>query len=159
MNDEAGAWLDALTAELAARDMTGPPIGRAEILAGCLADTVTAAGTLCQLWSASGALVGAELSVEFAITYKSRNLATLQHLARLTRDCLPEMTEAAALGFAGTSMALVAGTWPYVRPTAAIAEAIEVVGFPSVSKDYPLRLSRILTAQAVGVLVGLGTRL
>jgi AcrR family transcriptional regulator len=117
-------WLDAVEAEPAARS-TASAADRVEHVAAVLTRTLIARPTLCELASASSAVLERNISAEVAARFKRAARADTEALARLVRDVLPELSERAVQRFAGAAVLVVGALWAATQPSAAMLAAYE----------------------------------
>jgi AcrR family transcriptional regulator len=118
-------WLDVLASELPGDADAGPAAERIEQVAAVLARTLTARPMLCELGSASAAVLERNVSADVAVRFKRAALADTEALGRLVRDVLPELSELAAQRFAGTTVLVAGSLWAYTQPSAAMLAAYE----------------------------------
>ena len=120
-------WLDALADALPSGDPAVPVAERVEQIAALLARTLVDRPMLCELGSASAAVLEHNVSVEVAMRFKRAAFADTVALGTLVRSVVPELDEASAQRFAATtcwSRARCGPTagprppcWPRTRPT------------------------------------------
>ncbi|WP_052847711.1 TetR/AcrR family transcriptional regulator [Streptomyces avicenniae] len=146
-----GAWLDEL--ETAAAPAAGRD-GRfaAETrTAGRVAASLVARPELCELISGMAGVLERNISVDFARHFKQRAAAHTERLARLVRREVPVLDDAGAAHFAGAVFVVVAGLWPYARPTEAIARVSAEMGAPPAWDAFVAGLAEGLVNQLVGL--------
>jgi AcrR family transcriptional regulator len=156
LDAEWRSWLDALNSGLAsgaAADGSTSVAERIEHVAAVLVSTLAARPMLCELASASSAVLERNVSVEAAVRFKRAARADVDALARLVRTAVPELDEPAAQRFA-TSAVLVAGSvWAYSRPSAAMLAAYEVDStLAAMRLDFGDALRELLATLLAGLL-------
>jgi AcrR family transcriptional regulator len=145
-------WLDHLERGLAAMSPDSDRFAAAEQLAGIVADSLVARPRLCELMTASAALLEHGINVETARMFKRRNLTQIERLVGIIERRLDGADQTAASQFATSVPDLVGGSWPHSHPSAAVASAIAEEGYPSASVDYQEHLRNSLANQLVGAL-------
>jgi AcrR family transcriptional regulator len=146
LDQEWTAWLDAVETELAAGRET------AERVAEVLARTLDGRDLLCELVAAMSAVLERNITIEFARVFKRRAMANHERLAALVLDRLPALGPAGAAFFGGAVFVIVAGLWPYARPTDAVATVSAELGAPPARESFRANLTEGLANQLVGQL-------
>ena len=119
-------WLDALArAAAAGRRRPSRVAERVEQIAALLARTLVDRPMLCELSSASAAVLEHNVSVEVARRFKRAAFADTVALGTLVRSVVPELDEASAQRFAATTVLVAGSLWAYSRPSAAMLAAYE----------------------------------
>ena len=118
-------WLDALAYALPSGDPAVPVAERVEQTAALLARTLVDRPMLCELGSASAAVLEHNVSVEVAMRFKRAAFADTVALGTLVRSVVPELDEASAQRFAATTVLVAGSLWAYSRPSAAMLAAYE----------------------------------
>jgi AcrR family transcriptional regulator len=96
-------WLDALADALPVGDGAVPPADRIEQVAAVVARTLVDRPMLCELGSASAAVLEHNVSAEVAARFERAALADTVALGALVRSVVPELDEAAAQRFAAAT--------------------------------------------------------
>ncbi|MFC6090306.1 TetR/AcrR family transcriptional regulator [Saccharothrix lopnurensis] len=148
LDEEWGAWLDALDAE--------PPTGDEAAVATALASSLAGRRTLAELFGHAGVLER-NITVERARRLKGRAATHSTRLADLVRALLPVLDEDAARHFADAVVVLAAGLWPRADPTEAVARALRELGSPEPAELFATGLAEALVNQLAG-LVARSTR-
>jgi AcrR family transcriptional regulator len=117
-------WLGAL-ADALPSEVVGPVAERVEQIAAVMARTLVDRPMLCELGSASAAVLEHNVSVEVAKRFKRAAFADTVALGALVRRVVPELDEGAAQWFAGTTVLVAGSLWAYSRPSAAMLAAYE----------------------------------
>ena len=117
-------WLDALAGALPS-EAAVPVAERVEQVAAVMARALVDRPMLCELGSASAAVLEHNVSVEVAVRFKRAALANTLALARLVRAVTPELNEAAARWFAAAAVPIVGSLWAYSRPSPAMLAAYD----------------------------------
>ena len=108
-------WLDALADALPSGDPAVPVAERVEQIAALLARTLVDRPMLCELGSASAAVLEHNVSVEVATRFKRAAFADTVALGTLVRSVVPELDEAVGAAVRGHHCAgrgLVVGLQP-----------------------------------------------
>jgi AcrR family transcriptional regulator len=145
------AWLDGLEAILTASSAAGPGYRREVEVASAVARALLADPLLCELISAMAGVLERNISIDFARTFKRRAAEHSGRLAALVRAQLPHLDPIAALHFAGAVVVIVAGMWPFSRPTEAVAVVMGEMGMPSAQEMFTAALTDGLINQLVGL--------
>ena len=98
LDDAWREWLDALAYALPSGDPAVPVAERVEQIAALLARTLVDRPMLCELGSASAAVLEHNVSVEVAMRFKRAAFADTVAVGTLVRSVVPELAEASALG-------------------------------------------------------------
>jgi AcrR family transcriptional regulator len=117
-------WLDVLAEALPPED-GGPVAERIEQVAAVFARTLVERPMLCELGSASAAVLEHNVSAEVAARFKRAALADTVALGALVRRVVPELSEAAAQRFAAATVLVAGSLWSYCRPSPAMLAAYE----------------------------------
>ena len=125
LDDAWREWLDSLTDALPTSDSDTPVAERTERLAAILMQTLADRPMLCELGSASAAVLEHNVSAAVAARFKHAALADTVALAQLVRRVVPELTEAAAQRFAAATVLVTGSLWAYSRPSPAMLAAYE----------------------------------
>jgi AcrR family transcriptional regulator len=118
-------WLDELAATLPPGDAAVPVAERIEQVAATLTRTLVDRPILCELGSASAAVLEHNVSAEVAARFKRAALADTVALGRLVRNVVPELGEAAAERFAAATVLVAGSLWAYSRPSPAMLAAYD----------------------------------
>jgi AcrR family transcriptional regulator len=145
------AWLDGLAVSFGTPSKDGSGYRREVEVASAVAQALLADPLLCELISAMAGVLERNISVDFARTFKRRAAEHSGRLAALVRAQLPHLDQAAALHFAGAAIVIVAGMWPYSRPTEAVAVVMGELGMPSARQMFTAALTDGLINQLVGL--------
>jgi AcrR family transcriptional regulator len=148
----AGEW-DAVIADLD-RLLGVPPKGnvqdRGAFLARAVAETLIRHPRMCELMSASAAVLERNISTAVARTYKAAAMDSTVRLSALTRRCLPEVSEEGGMRFALTAAVCVSGLWPLAHPSEELAAVYEEPAFSPMHLDFCADLSDMLETIAAG---------
>ena len=145
-------WLDVLTEE-PAPDGTAPVAERVEHVAAVLARTLEARPMLCELGSASSAVLERNVSAEAAARFKRATLADMEAFGRLVRTVVPELTDLAATRFAMATVLVAGSLWAYSRPSPAMLAAYEAdPALAAMRLDFPEALRELLATLLAGLL-------
>ena len=145
-------WLDVLAVELLGEPV-GPVGERVELVAAVLARTLAARPMLCELGSASSAVLERNVSVAVAVRFKRATLANTDALGRRVRVVLPELDDRNGQGFAQAAVLVTSSLWPYAQPSAAMQTAYEAEpALASLRPDFAVVLRELLATMLMGLL-------
>jgi AcrR family transcriptional regulator len=145
-------WLDALASELPGGD-DAPVAERVERLACVLTQTLEDRPMLCELGSASSAVLERNISAEVAARFKRATLADTEAFGRLVRTVLPELTDLAATRFAMATVLAAGALWAYSRPSAAMLAVYEAdPSLAALRLDFGDALRELLATLITGLL-------
>ena len=117
-------WIDAAEGELAAAvDPAAPVAQRCEQLAAGFAASLLARPRMCELSSASAAVLEHNISVDTAVAFKVATMAQLGRVIEIVQRHLPELGPAAAAMFVQTAALMADALWVHSRPPAAVEAA------------------------------------
>jgi len=148
LDQEWIAWLDAVEAGFAS-----VPAGDAEAVARLLADTLDGRDLLCELIAAMSGVLERNITIEFARVFKRRAAANHDRLAALVRGRMPALDPAGAAFFGGAVFVIIAGLWPYSRPTEVVATVAAELGASPDWADFRAHLAEGLANQLAGQVV------
>ncbi|MGW4465719.1 TetR family transcriptional regulator [Micromonospora sp. NPDC004704] len=148
-------WLDSIEVELGTVVEPGnpAPYQRETRVATLIADSLSKQPLLCELISTMAGTLERNISLDFARTFKRRASANTDRLTDLVRAQLPHLGRPAAAHFAGAAFVIVAGLWPYVAPTEAVATVTAELGAPPAEVSFPHNLREALVNQLIGLSV------
>lgn len=122
--DEFARWIDAIDGEVsAAIDPAAPVAERCEQLATALAASLLARPRMCELSSASAAVLEHNISVDAAVEFKLAAHAQIVRVIEIVRGHLPEFTVEQAAAFVRTAALMADALWVHSRPPAAVEAA------------------------------------
>lgn len=122
--DEFARWIDAIDGEVsAAIDPAAPVAERCEQLATALAASLLARPRMCELSSASAAVLEHNISVDAAVEFKLAAHAQIVRVIEIVRGHLPELTVEQAAAFVRTAALMADALWVHSRPPAAVEAA------------------------------------
>ena len=152
LDAEWRAWLDAL-ADAVVVDASAPLADRIEHVAAVLVSTLAARPMLCELASASSAVLERNISVEVAVRFKRAARADTEALARLVRTAVSELSEPSAQRFAASTVLVAGSVWAYSRPSAAMLAAYEIdETLAAMRLDFDDALHELLATLLAGLL-------
>jgi AcrR family transcriptional regulator len=139
-------WRDAVRAEVGTRTRLDP-----SQTAAVLGDTIAALPTFCDLLTHVPLSLEGDVDIERARRYKTNAFAThddivqaLDQASAMTREQIENLLPAA--------LAFAANFWQVAHPTPTLARLYEQVPqWGHVAFDFAPRLSRLLTATAIGL--------
>jgi len=147
-------WLDALAVALPPSDAAVPVDERIEQVAAVLARTLVDRPILCELGSASAAVLEHNVSVEVAVRFKRAAQADMIGLARLVRGVVPEWGEVAAERFAAATVLVTGSLWAYSRPSPAMLAAYDAdPALAAMRLDFGEAVRDLLATLLAGLLV------
>jgi AcrR family transcriptional regulator len=146
-------WLDQLEPALLGIQYGSGPYERETAIASELANRLVANPLLCELLSAMAAVLEKNISIDFARGFKRRAAVNNARFAELIRAQVPELSEEAAALFAGGSIVIVAGLWPYAKPTSAVACVTAEMGGPTADRMFADGVREGLINQLIGLVV------
>jgi AcrR family transcriptional regulator len=124
LSAEFTGWIDAAEGELAAAvDPAAPAAQRCEQLAAGFAASLLARPRMCELSSASAAVLEHNISVDTAVAFKVATMAQLGRVIEIVQRHLPELDPAAATMFVQTAALMADALWVHSRPPAAVEAA------------------------------------
>ena len=146
-------WLDALAVELSPGDAAVLVDERIEQVAAVLARTLVDRPMLCELGSASAAVLERNVSAEVAARFKRAAQADTIGLGRLVQGVVPELGDDAAVRF-GAATVLVAGSlWAYSRPSPAMLAAYDAdPELAAMRMDFEAAVRDLLATLLAGLL-------
>lgn len=122
--DEFARWIDGIDAEVAvAVDPAAPVAVRCEQLAAALAASLLARPRMCELSSASAAVLEHNISVDAAVDFKVAAHTQIVRVIETVRAHLPELTVEQAGTFVQTAALMADALWVHSRPPAAVEAA------------------------------------
>jgi len=142
------AWLDGLELD---PGRSRARHARETRVATAIASSLIARPLLCELFGAMAAVLERNISLDVARDFKSRFTANTARLAELVRAAVPALDDAGATHFAGATVVLVAGLWPYATPTEVVAAASAELGHPCGADLFAQGLTEGLVNQLVGL--------
>ena|SRR5262245_8975028 len=148
----AGEW-DHFIADLGTRLGVPPGLAlqdRGALLAAVVTETLVRHPLLCELMSASAAVLERNISTEVARTYKAAALENTVKLSAITRRCIPEMSEEGGMNFAMTAAVCASGLWPLAHPSDALLAVYEDPTFSPLRLDFRDGLRDMLETVAAG---------
>ncbi|MEV4630006.1 TetR family transcriptional regulator [Micromonospora sp. NPDC049523] len=148
-------WLDTVETELRVpvEPENPAPYQREIRVATVIAESLSKQPLLCELVSTMAGTLERNISLGFARTSKRRASANTDRLADLVRAQVPQLSRPAAAHFAATAFVIVAGLWPHVAPTEAVAAVTAELGAPPAEVAFPDDLREALVNQLVGLSV------
>ncbi len=144
------AWLDELEPVLEEAPSD------AEAVATKVATSLAGNPLLCELISSMAGVLERNITVEYARVFKSNASRNADRLAAMVRRHFPVIGEHGAGHFAGSVFVIVAGLWPYARPTEAVAQVMAEMGSPTSPELFVLGLREGLCNQLVGLITRAG---
>ena len=147
-------WLDALAAALpAAADHTVAPDVRIEQVAAAIAGSAVARPTLCELISASAAVLEHNVSATVATRYKRAATADAAVLGELVRAYIPELTRPAANHFGAGTVLVLGAVWTHSSPSPGMQAAYEAdPELAALRLDFGRTLHDVLATLLAGLL-------
>jgi AcrR family transcriptional regulator len=122
--DEFARWIDAIDGEVSpVIDPAAPVAERCEQLAAALAASLLARPRMCELSSASAAVLEHNISVDAAVQFKAAAGAQIVRVIEIVRTHLPELTSADAGLFVQTAALMADALWVHSRPPPAVEAA------------------------------------
>jgi len=122
--DEFARWIDGIDGEVSGLIDPAAPVGeRCEQLASALAASLLARPRMCELSSASAAVLERNISVDAAVQFKVAAGAQIERVVETVRTHLPELTVADAGMFVQTAALMADALWVHSRPPPAVEAA------------------------------------
>jgi AcrR family transcriptional regulator len=146
-------WLDGLTGSMARLEIQDEGHSRAVAVAHCIADSISSRPQLCDLISASAAILEHNISLELAREFKSQTNDQLDRFAGLAAAALPRLDAEAAGQFAMAVVVITAGLWPLTRTSETMAQVKREQGHGLPSDTFADTLREGLANQLVGLIV------
>ncbi|MCP3803809.1 TetR family transcriptional regulator [Allokutzneria sp. A3M-2-11 16] len=143
-------WLDELEPVLE-REKPHP-----EAVATAVALSLARHALLCELISSMAGVLERNITVEYARVFKRNASRNADRLAAMVRRHFPALGETGTAHFAGAVFVIVAGLWPYARPTEAVAQVLAEMGSPTSPEHFVFALREGLCNQLVGLLTRSG---
>jgi AcrR family transcriptional regulator len=134
----AGEW-SRFTADLSASLADTPAIplrDRGFRLAVAITETLVEHPLLCELMSASAAVLERNISTGVARTYKTSALANIHELSALTTRYIPELSAEGATNFAMSAAVCASGLWPLAHPSDALVAVYEEPAFAPLKIEF-----------------------
>lgn len=150
----AAEWT-RFTADLATRLTTEPgtPLGdRSRLLAVAVTETLVGHPALCELMSASAAVLERNISTDVARTYKAAALDNMVGLSALTTRAIPELSAQGGMNFAMSAAVCASGLWPLAHPSDALVTVYEDPAFAPLRMDFEDGLRDMLETVLAGCL-------
>jgi AcrR family transcriptional regulator len=150
----AAEWT-AFTAQLAARlpgRTDGSLTERGQRLAAAITETLVAHPRLCELMSASAAVLERNISTEVARDYKASALANMVELSAVTTRVIPELSTEGAMNFALSAAVCASGLWPLAHPSDELVKVYEDPAFAPLRMDFQDGLRDMLETVLAGCL-------
>ncbi|GAA3988439.1 TetR family transcriptional regulator [Allokutzneria multivorans] len=147
------AWLDELEPVLTKQVPSDP-----EAVATAVALSLSGHAQLCELISSMAGVLERNITVEYARVFKGNSSRNADRLAAMVRGHFPGIGEHGAGHFAGSVFVIVAGLWPYARPTEAVAQVMAEMGSPTSPELFVIGLREGLCNQLVGLIARSGGR-
>ncbi|QRP44889.1 TetR/AcrR family transcriptional regulator [Amycolatopsis sp. FDAARGOS 1241] len=143
-------WL-SVVADALVPAQGGSGFAREERVAATIARTLQGDRVLCELISSMGAVLERNISVESARRFKQRAVVNTDRLAKLVRECVPELSPGGAAHFSGAVFVLVAGLWPFATPTDAVEVVRAEMGAAPAADFFAENLTEVLTNLLAGL--------
>jgi len=154
LSDELTSWIDAVDGELAgAIDPAASAVERSQQLATGFAASLLRRPRMCELSSASAAVLERNISVESALAFKVATGTQLERVIEIVHTHLPELTMADAALFVQTAALMADALWVHSRPPAAV-EAVYALrpDLTSMRVDVERALPETLAVVLAGLL-------
>jgi AcrR family transcriptional regulator len=105
-------------------------------LATAITGTLVEHPLLCELMSASAAVLERNISTDVARDYKASALANIQELSALTTRYIPELSAEGATNFAMSAAVCASGLWPLAHPSDALVAVYEEPAFAPLRFEF-----------------------
>jgi AcrR family transcriptional regulator len=148
--------LARFAADLDARLVVSPDLPlreRGDRLTTAVSETLVDHPLLCELLSASAAVLERNVSTDAARGYKSAMLASTNRLAAVTVRCVPELSDEGGMTFAMNAAVCASGLWPLAHPSEALLAVYEDPAFAPLRFEFSTGLRDILATVLAGCLV------
>jgi hypothetical protein len=147
-------WLDQLAVALPPAVSAAPASGfaRPQRAVTTITDTLLARPLLCELLSTIATILERNIPLDFTREFKRQSWANRERLGELVRAQFPSLSRDDGWDFAGAVVFTLAGLWPYVRPTDAVATVLAEAGLQPAAQSIATTLREMLVRQLVGVL-------
>ena len=148
-------WLDDLAVDLdKAIDPAASVTQRCEQLAAVFAASLAARPQLCELSSASVAVLERNISFDVALACKQSSAENLLRTVELVRAQIGELSVEQATAFVGAAVVFAGAVWTHSRPPA-VVEAVYVAHpeFAVMRLDFSVTLRETLATLLAGLLV------
>jgi len=146
-------WLLELEAALANAPPGSDGQERAVQVAHIVADEVSSRPQLCDLISASAAILEHNISLELAREFKLQTNDQMRRFTEMVRDAVPALGREKAGHFAAAVVVFTAGLWPLTRTSDTMAQVKRELGHEAPADAFPATLRWGLANQLVGLLV------
>ncbi|MGI5126117.1 TetR/AcrR family transcriptional regulator [Pseudonocardia sp. CA-107938] len=158
--DELAGWVDAIEGELAAAvDPAAPVVQRAEQFAAALAASLLARPRMCELSSASAAVLEHNISVSAAVAFKDAMAVQLARVTAIVHAHLPELTSDDVALFVQTAVLTANALWVHSTPPPAVEAAYAArPDLTAMRIDVQQALPEILAVVLAGLLARRGIR-
>lgn len=152
------SWLDGLEVLLQEPLPTdGRPYARETAVATRIAESLVSQPMLCELLSATAAVLERNISLEFAREFKGKAKANNDRLAAVVAERLPGLPRTAAQQFAAAVLVILSGLWPFANPTDTVAAVSREMGFPPAAQKFSAGLRSGLAVHLIGLAAQGGT--
>ncbi|MFB7495883.1 TetR family transcriptional regulator [Streptomyces sp. NPDC056161] len=152
------SWLDGLEVLLQEPLPTdGRPYAREAAVATRIAESLVSQPMLCELLSATAAVLERNISLEFAREFKGKAKANNDRLAAVVAARLPGLPRTAAQQFAAAVLVILSGLWPFANPTDTVATVSREMGFPPAAQKFSTGLRSGLAVHLIGLTAQDGT--
>ncbi|MTD57304.1 TetR/AcrR family transcriptional regulator [Amycolatopsis pithecellobii] len=151
---EWSAWLEALEEPPPAPNGGSPADGLVPPLAvaGTLARSLADRPLLCELFSSLGVVLEQNISIEYALEFKTWSRELQLKLRSWLIDRLSGLDDRSALTFATAVVILAGSLWPFARPSDNLVEAARQLGEQD-KESFEEYLRMSLSAHLVGTMV------
>jgi AcrR family transcriptional regulator len=146
-------WLERVGTGLGPPDPGAPVKARYEKVADVVAGAMIADPLLCELLSASAAVLEQNISLEVAHRFKLAAMETIDTLGAHVRRWVPELGAQGAFNFSAGTLLATAGAWPQTNPTEAVRCAYDDPALARLRIDFDAVLREMLATLLAGCLV------
>jgi len=148
LDQEWSAWLAALEAEGSPVQPGIEPAGFAAAVTTSLLDREL----LCELLASMAGVLERNIGIDYARDFKARAADHTEHLARIVHRTFPTLDAAECAHYAGAIVVILAGLWPYARPSDVVAQVSAEMGVAPGIERFEREYTAGLTVHLHGLL-------
>jgi AcrR family transcriptional regulator len=150
LDEEFQAWLTDLEALLGTPRARKANYANEIRVATAVAESLVDRQLLCELIGSMAGVLERNISFDFARGFKARAMGRIAELAQLVGTHLPWLPREFSEFFAGGTLTLAAGMYPFSDPTEPVRAAMADLGFPDPGEGFGERLRIGLETWLIG---------
>ncbi|QIS10731.1 TetR/AcrR family transcriptional regulator [Nocardia arthritidis] len=152
LDDAWQDWLGRMEQSLAEVDSPAPVTERIDQVVERVVAELISSPLLCELISVAFSVLERNVATETITRFKYRMLDATTVAAARVRQCLPELTEGSATGFAAEVFVLTTAVWPLTHPPARVADALQDPNLAFARLDFGETMRHLLITLLFGYL-------